>query len=96
MTTYRTGMKTIDRKVDASMPPATVVPTEFRVGASFQNLFLKLEKQRVPASYSVGMAYLPAVLRKQGLLRYANFAVDIQDFASSRPFRRRRRAISAG
>ena len=28
--TYSTGMKMIDRNVDASMPPATAVPTELR------------------------------------------------------------------
>ena len=33
MTTYSTGMKTIDRNVDASMPPATAVPTELRAPA---------------------------------------------------------------
>ena len=33
MTTYSTGMKMIDRNVDASMPPATAVPTELRAPA---------------------------------------------------------------
>ena len=28
MTTYNTGMKMTDRNVDASMPPATAVPTD--------------------------------------------------------------------
>ena len=33
MTTYSTGMKMIERKVEATMPPATVVPMELRPAA---------------------------------------------------------------
>lgn len=63
-----------------------IVPTELRVGAVMYNLFLTLDGEKVPATYSVGLAYLPAVLRKQGLLRYMNFAVDVQDVLADRPF----------
>ncbi len=63
-----------------------IVPTELRVGAVMYNLFLTLDGDKVPATYSVGLAYLPAVLRKQGMLRYVNFALDIQDVLADRPF----------
>jgi len=56
-----------------------IVPTELRVGAVAYNLFLSLNHDKVPLTYSFGIAYLPAVLRKQGMLRYVNFDVDIQD-----------------
>ncbi len=56
-----------------------IIPTELRVGAVMYNLFLTLDHDAVPLTYSFGLAYLPAVLRKQGLLRYVNFDVDIQD-----------------
>lgn len=63
-----------------------LVPTELRVGAVIYNLYLTMDGQAVPASYSVGLAYLPAYLRKQGMLRYVNLAVDIQDLAAEKPF----------
>ena len=63
-----------------------IVPTELRIGAVMYNLFLSMDKDKVPATYSVGLAYLPAVLRKQGMLRYVNFAVDIQDALADKPF----------
>lgn len=63
-----------------------IVPTELRIGAVMYNLFLTLDGDKVPATYSVGLAYLPAVLRKQGMLRYVNFAVDIQDVLADRDF----------
>lgn len=63
-----------------------LVPTELRVGAVLHNLFLTLDGDRVPATWSVGIAYLPAVLRKQGMLRYVNFAVDVEDVLADRPF----------
>lgn len=56
-----------------------IVPTELRIGAVVYNLFLSVNGDQVPVTYSVGVAYLPAVLRKQGMLRYVNFDVDIQD-----------------
>ncbi len=56
-----------------------IIPTELKVGAVMYNLFLNLNDDKVPASYSVGIAYLPAILKKQGMLRYVNFAVDIED-----------------
>ena len=45
-----------------------------------------MDRIRVPITYSVGVAYLPAVLRKQGMLRYVNFAVDIQDVLADKAF----------
>jgi hypothetical protein len=63
-----------------------IVPTELRVGATLENLFLTMDGDKVPLTYSVGLAYLPAVLRKQGMLRYVNFAVDIRDVLADRPF----------
>ena len=63
-----------------------IVPTELRVGAVAYNLFLSMDHQRVPATYSFGLAYLPAVLRNQGLLRYMNFALDIEDAFGDRDF----------
>ena len=63
-----------------------IVPTELRVGVVMYNLFLSMDGDKVPATYSVGLAYLPAVLRKQGMLRYVNFAVDIQDVFADKPF----------
>jgi hypothetical protein len=63
-----------------------VIPTELRVGMVMYNLFLTMDDAGVPATYSVGVAYLPAYLRKQGMLRYVNFAADIQDVFADRPF----------
>jgi len=63
-----------------------LVPTELRVGAVVYNLFLSIDNDRVPASYSFGLAYLPAVLRNQGLLRYMNFALDIEDAFADKEF----------
>lgn len=63
-----------------------IIPTELRVGAVMYNLFLTMDGDRVPATYSVGLAYLPAVLRKQGLLRYVNFALDIENVFDDSPF----------
>jgi hypothetical protein len=63
-----------------------IVPTELRVGAVMYNLFLSMDHQNVPATYSFGFAYLPAVLRKQGMLRYMNFAMDVQDAFGDLPF----------
>lgn len=63
-----------------------LVPTELRVGAVAYNLFLSMNGQRVPPSYSVGIAYLPAVLRHQGLMRYVNLALDVQDVTGEEPF----------
>jgi hypothetical protein len=63
-----------------------IVPTELRFGAVAYNLFLSMENQPVPATYSFGFAYLPAVLRKQGMLRYVNFALDLEDAFGSKPF----------
>ena len=48
--------------------------------------FLSIDNDPVPVSYSFGLAYLPAVLRNQGLLRYVNFALDIEDAFSDRDF----------
>jgi hypothetical protein len=56
-----------------------LVPTELKVGAVMYNLFLSLDNDQVPVTYSFGIAYLPAYLRKQGMLRYVNFAIDIED-----------------
>jgi hypothetical protein len=63
-----------------------IVPTELRVGAVMYNLFLSMDHDRVPVTYSVGLAYLPAVLRKQGMLKYMNFAIDIQDVMADKAF----------
>jgi hypothetical protein len=63
-----------------------IVPTELRVGAVLYNLFLTMDDDKVPATWSVGVAYLPAYLRKQGMLRYVNFAADIQDVFADKPF----------
>lgn len=63
-----------------------IVPTELRVGAVMYNLFLTMDDQKVPATWSFGLAYLPAVLRNQGMLRYVNFALDIQDAFDNREF----------
>jgi hypothetical protein len=63
-----------------------ILPTELRVGASVQDLFLTLNNQGVPSAVNFGIAYLPAVLRKQGALRYVNFALDLEDAFSSKPF----------
>jgi hypothetical protein len=63
-----------------------LVPTELRLGLVVQNLFLSMDDDKVPAAWSVGAAYLPAYLRKQGMLRYVNFAADIQDVFADRPF----------
>jgi hypothetical protein len=49
------------------------------------NLFLTMDGDKVPVTYSVGLAYLPAVLRKQGLLRYVNFALDIENVLDDSP-----------
>lgn len=63
-----------------------IVPTELRVGAVFYNLFLSIDHRDVPVTYSFGLAYLPAVLRNQGLLRYVNFALDIEDAFADKDF----------
>ena len=63
-----------------------IVPTELRVGAVVYNLFLSIDNDPVPATYSLGLAYLPAVLRNQGLLRYLNFALDIEDAFADKDF----------
>ncbi|MDB5106146.1 MAG: hypothetical protein JWP91_3835 [Fibrobacteres bacterium] len=63
-----------------------IIPTELRVGAVIYNLFLSMHNDRVPATYSLGLAYLPAVLRKQGMLRYVNFALDIEDVMADKSF----------
>lgn len=63
-----------------------IVPTELRLGATVQNAFLTINNDRVPMTWSFGLAYLPAVLRKQGLLRYVNFAVDIEDAFADKDF----------
>jgi hypothetical protein len=63
-----------------------ILPTELRVGMSVQDLFLALNDQAVPSAVHFGMAYLPAALRKQGALRYVNFAVDIEDAFGDKPF----------
>lgn len=63
-----------------------IVPTELRVGAVVYNMFLSIDNDPVPVSYSFGLAYLPAVLRNQGLLRYMNFALDVEDAFSDRDF----------
>jgi hypothetical protein len=56
-----------------------IVPTELRVGAVVYNMFLDIDNDPVPVTYSFGIAYLPAVLRKQGMLRYVNFDIDIEN-----------------
>ena len=56
-----------------------IVPTELKVGAVVYNVFLDINHEPVPTTYSVGIAYLPATLRKQGMLRYVNFDVDVED-----------------
>ncbi len=56
-----------------------IIPTELKIGAVAYNLFLTMDKDQVPVTYSVGLAYLPAILRKQGMLRYVNFDLDIED-----------------
>jgi hypothetical protein len=63
-----------------------IVPTELRVGAVVNNMFLKIDNDPVPITYSFGLAYLPAVLRKQGLLRYVNFALDVEDAFADKDF----------
>lgn len=63
-----------------------VLPTELRFGMSVQDIFLELNGQDVPTAVNFGIAYLPAYLRKQGALRYVNFAIDINDAFSDRPF----------
>jgi hypothetical protein len=63
-----------------------IVPTELRVGLVAYNMFLSMNNDQVPITYSVGLAYLPAVLRKQGLLRYMNFDVDIEDVFADKDF----------
>jgi hypothetical protein len=63
-----------------------IVPTELRIGAVIYNLFLSIDRKDVPVTYSFGLAYLPAVLRNQGLLRYVNFAVDIEDAFADKDF----------
>ncbi|HKP97825.1 MAG TPA: hypothetical protein VJ385_18960 [Fibrobacteria bacterium] len=63
-----------------------IVPTELRMGAVVYNMFLSIDNDRVPMTYSVGLAYLPAVLRKQGMLRYVNFALDIEDVLADKDF----------
>jgi hypothetical protein len=63
-----------------------ILPAELRVGAAAKNLFLTMDDEGVPASYSVGVAYLPALLRKQGMLRYVNLAADLEDFTAGKPF----------
>jgi len=63
-----------------------ILPTEFRVGMAVQDLFLTLNDEAVPTAVNFGIAYLPAVLRKQGALRYVNFALDIEDAFADKPF----------
>ena len=63
-----------------------IIPTELRVGAVVYDMFLSMDHDQVPMTYSVGMAYLPAILRKQGMLRYVNFALDIQDVLADKSF----------
>jgi hypothetical protein len=63
-----------------------IVPTELRVGVVAYDMFLSINNDRVPVTYSVGAAYLPAVLRKQGMLRYVNFAVDVEDVFADKDF----------
>ncbi len=63
-----------------------IVPTELRVGAVAYNMFLTMDHDRVPITYSVGLAYLPAVLRKQGMLRYVNFDIDVEDVFADKDF----------
>ncbi len=62
-----------------------IVPTELRIGAVVDNLFLEINDDPVPASYSVGLAYLPAIFRNQGLLRHMNLALDWRDIGSQKP-----------
>ena len=63
-----------------------IVPTELRVGAVVYDMFLSIDGDQVPVTYSFGLAYLPAVLRNQGLLRYMNFALDVQDAFADKDF----------
>jgi len=63
-----------------------IVPTELRVGAVVYNIFLNIDNDPVPITYSFGLAYLPAVLRNQGLLRYVNFDLDIDDAFAKKDF----------
>ncbi|MBW8887920.1 MAG: hypothetical protein JF616_09210 [Fibrobacteres bacterium] len=63
-----------------------IVPTELRVGAVVYNVFLNIDNDPVPITYSFGLAYLPAVLRNQGLLRYVNFDLDIEDAFAKKDF----------
>lgn len=63
-----------------------IVPTELRVGVVAYNMFLSLDNDKVPITYSAGIAYLPAVLRKQGMLRYVNFDIDVEDVLADKPF----------
>lgn len=63
-----------------------IVPTELRVAAVVYDVFLSIDGDAVPATYSFGLAYLPAVLRNQGLLKYVNFAVDVQDAFADKDF----------
>jgi hypothetical protein len=63
-----------------------IIPTELRVGAVAYNAFLSIDNDRVPMTWSFGLAYLPAVLRRQGLLRYVNFALDVEDAFASKDF----------
>ncbi len=63
-----------------------ILPTELRVGAAVQDLFLTLNDEKVPAAVNFGVAYMPAVLRKQGALRYVNLAFDIENAFADKPF----------
>ncbi len=63
-----------------------IIPTELRVGAVAYNMFLTMDHHSVPITYSFGLAYLPAVLRRQGMLRYVNFDMDIADAFSDGDF----------
>ena len=63
-----------------------IVPTELRVGAVVYNMLLSIDNDPVPVTYSVGIAYLPAMLRKQGMLRYVNFALDLEDVMADKAF----------
>jgi hypothetical protein len=98
---YQTAADTLTRKIESEQQKIyrpgfglgltsgvmyDLVPTELRVGAVAYNLFLSMDGQGVPATYSVGVAYLPAYLRKQGMMRYVNFAVDIENVLADRPF----------
>jgi hypothetical protein len=63
-----------------------IVPTELRAGVVVYDLFLSMDGDAVPVTYSFGLAYLPAVLRNQGLLQYVNFALDVQDALADKDF----------